>query len=116
MTIRQFYDETGGNYDSVIQRFLTEERTKRFLKMFLKDPSYEQLESSLKTEDVDEAFLAAHTLKGVCLNIGLSRLYTSSSDVTEALRGRDLNAAMQKMQALRRDYMEVMNGIGQIPD
>ncbi len=33
---------------------------------------------------MEDAFRAAHTLKGVCLNLGFSDLYHTSYDITES--------------------------------
>lgn len=125
MTIREFYECTGGDYEEVLSRFLSEERTARFLKMFPKDPSFGGVEAvfpeaaaempeDVSEEAVGEAFRAAHTLKGVCLNLGLSRLYQSASAVTEALRAADLRQTRELMPVLRRDYREVMEALGQL--
>lgn len=39
--------------------------------------------------DAKEAFVAAHTLKGVSQNLGFDNLYEPAVVVTEALRGAD---------------------------
>lgn len=125
MTIREFYECTGGNYEEVLARFLSEERTARFLHMFPKDPSFDGVEAVFpeKAEEpfeevseavLREAFRAAHTLKGVCLNLGFKRLYASASAVTEALREADVRQTLALMPALRRDYREVMEALRQI--
>ena len=59
-----------------------------FLIKFLSDPSYVTLCEALKEEDYEKAFRAAHTLKGVCDNLALSRLGESASVLTECLRGK----------------------------
>ena len=60
------------------------------------------------------AFRAAHTLKGICLNLGLSRLYGSASAVTEALRAQDAALARSLMPDLRNDYGEVLEALRQL--
>ena len=47
----------------------------RFVRMFLQDDSFQILEEALRRGDVKEAFRGAHTLKGVCQNLGFSNLY-----------------------------------------
>ena len=114
MTIRDFYKMTEGDYDSLLGRLLEEERVLRFVRMFEQDPTYAELEKRLDERDPVGAFRAAHTLKGVCLNIGLSRLYGLASEVTEALREGDLEAADEKMPALRKDYARTVEAIRQL--
>lgn len=58
--------------------------------------------------DYESAFRAAHTLKGVALNLGLGRLAKSSSELTEALRaGRENEAVQPLFLLLEHDYMEM---------
>ena len=52
------------------------------------DKSFDNLCENLKTRNIEEAFRAAHTLKGVGLNLSLTRLHKSASAMTEALRGK----------------------------
>lgn len=89
MTIRECYEEMGGNYDEVISRLRTDERVLKFLIKVADDGSYELLRKSLEERNVPEAFRAAHTLKGICLNLSLTRLGESASQLTEALRGKE---------------------------
>lgn len=42
-------------------------------------------------QNAEEAFRTAHTLKGICLNLGLDRLYRVSACLTEKLRGREFD-------------------------
>lgn len=55
----------GADYEDVLKRLYSEGMIRKFARMFLDDDSYPKLERSLKEENVEEAFRAAHTLKGV---------------------------------------------------
>lgn len=101
------------DYDEVFSRLRTDERIEKFLFKVLGDGSFELLGSSLKAQNMEEAFRAAHTLKGVCMNLSLTRLYSSSQKITEALRGRteygdDLTPLYEDVKA---DYDLTMNAI-----
>ena len=65
MTIQECYAALGGDYQEVLGRLYSESLVQRFVGKFLSDPSFQLLEDSLKAENYDEAFRAAHTLKGV---------------------------------------------------
>ena len=67
MEVRACYEEMGSNFDEVLSRLGSEQMVQRFAIKFLNDKSYETLEAALKEKDVDSAFRAAHTLKGVCV-------------------------------------------------
>ncbi len=104
MTIQECYEKLGGNFDDVMARMMKEERVAKFAVMFLDDPSYGQLSEAMDAGDVEAAFKAAHTLKGVCANLSLSRLQKSAIDVTEALRDKNFEGASGLMPTLKADY------------
>lgn len=58
----------------------------KFVLKFLDDKSMELLKTSMVEETYEEAFRAAHTIKGICQNLSFTRLYESSSALSEALR------------------------------
>lgn len=86
MTLQELYDQIGGDYAGTVARLVSERLVQKFVLKFLDDGSYEQLTTSLANGNYDEAFRAAHTIKGMCANLGFTRLQTSSSALTEALR------------------------------
>lgn len=87
MDLRECYAELGGDYEGVVGRFHGERLVLKFSLKFLEDGSYALLRDSLQNGRMEEAFRASHTLKGVCQNLGFTRLYESSAALTEALRG-----------------------------
>lgn len=88
MTVKEVYEKMGANYDEVFNRLRADERIQKFLVRILDDGSYKLLTDSIASGDMSEAFRAAHTLKGLCLNFSLTKLFESSNALTEALRGR----------------------------
>ena len=75
MNIRECYEAINGDYEEVKRRFLTDARIRRFTLLFLQDSSMEELRAAMKEQNCEKAFQAAHTLKGVCLNLGFTGLY-----------------------------------------
>ena len=61
----------------------------RFVRMFPADGSYTQLCEAIAQGDVETAFRAAHTLKGLCLNLGFESLYRVDAALTEELPAGD---------------------------
>ena len=86
MTLKECYAALGGNYDEVMGRLRSERLVQKFVLKFLNDGSYQMLKDSLAAGDRDEAFRAAHTMKGVCANLAFNELLESSEALTEALR------------------------------
>ena len=65
MNVEQCYEELGSDYKNVLNRFgQSEAMVKKFALRFLQDPSFEELEKNLQQANAEEAFRAAHTLKG----------------------------------------------------
>lgn len=89
MTVRECYEQLGQNYGEVLDRLGSEAILKKFVVKFLDDPSYQMLEDGLKEKNAEQAFRAAHTIKGICLNLGFDKLYQASSALTEQLRGKN---------------------------
>ena len=86
MTIQECYQKLGGDYEQLQKRIPTAALINRFIKKFLDDGSFSELKKALEEGQRVQAFQAAHTLKGVCGNLSLDRLYDSASRLTELLR------------------------------
>lgn len=72
--IRAIYERIGADFDDVAGRLGSPALVERFAGKFVQDDSFSQLEDALAAHDAKAAFRAAHTLKGVALNLGLSNL------------------------------------------
>ncbi len=104
MELKEFYELIEGNYESVMELFLDEELAKTFVKKFVTDPSYKTLHEAVAAEDIEASFRAAHTLKGVAANLGLSRMQKVASNLTEQLRPRESQADAELLAAVDREY------------
>ena len=61
----------------------------------------------------EEAFRAAHTLKGVTQNLSFTKLYHSSHAITEALRAKDYDLAKERVTQVEADYQQTAAAIQQ---
>ena len=87
MTLQECYAAMGGDYEGVMGRLRSERMVQKFVLRFLDDKSYELLCGAMESGNYEEAFRAAHTIKGVCQNLSFTMLGRSSSALSEALRG-----------------------------
>lgn len=113
MTIRECYDAMGADYTDVARRLMTEARIQRFLLKVLDDNNYQVLCRAMEDRDMREAFRAAHTLKGICQNLSLSRLATSASLLADLLRdrqeyGEDIEPVLNQV---KEDYEQMITCI-----
>lgn len=119
MELKECYEAFGGDLKSVMERISDVNLIERFVKKFLSDPSYDNLCKFLAEENYKEAFRAAHSLKGVCFNLGIQKLGESASALTECLRGvetepEDLEQCSVLYQQVVDDYKVVVEAIGQL--
>lgn len=114
MNIRECYDAIGADFEDVLGRLGSEKLIERFALKFIDDGSYNDLTEALAERDAEKAFRAAHTLKGVCLNLGLKNLYTVSSDLTEKLRGRELDGYEELFEKVKEQYALTIDTLKQV--
>lgn len=105
MTLQECYSIIG-DYNDVMKRLPRETMVIKFIFRFLDDKSYEQLMTAIENSDYKAAFMAAHTIKGLCQNLSFTRLYESSHLITEALRNDNPDTALIADLAVkvREDY------------
>lgn len=111
MTTKECYDAMGADYQNVLDRFSSESLVKKFALKFLDDNSYTNLKEALAVGNVQDAFRAAHTLKGVCLNLGFDNLYKVSSAITEILRAGELTGTKEAFEKVEEQYNITVNAI-----
>ena len=114
MTLKEFYDKLAGDIDGTVARLGSEAFAEKFVIRLLNDDSFKILNDSLEKKDFDEAFRGAHTLKGLCLTLGFSKLAKSGSDITEALRAGKHGEAQEMMAAVSKDYSETISAIKEL--
>ena len=116
MTVKECYEAFGGNYEEVVSRLRTDERIARFLQKVVDDGSYKLLIDSIATNNVDEAFRAAHTLKGVCGNLSITKFGESSTALCEYLRDKRVidDSVMAMLETVKADYELTISSIKQL--
>lgn len=111
MTLKECYTALGGDYESAVGRLISEKLVQKFVIKFPDDPSYDNLHKSLENKIYDEAFRAAHTIKGVCQNLSFTKLFDSSSRLTEALRAGAVEDISNLVTQVDADYRQTVSAI-----
>ena len=111
MTLQECYAAMSGNYDDAIGRLRSERLVQKFVLKFLDDGSYDLLCRSLEEKNYEEAFRAAHTIKGVCQNLSLTKLQDSSSRLCESLRGGYTPESEALARETEADYQQTVSAI-----
>lgn len=117
MTVRECYEKMGADYDDVMTRLRTDERVAKFLGRVISDPSFALLDEAVAQKNAEEAFRAAHTIKGICGNLSLSKMGKSASALTESLRGQTEfpDAASALYEQVKADFKMSAECIAQLP-
>lgn len=81
----------GADIEGALERFMgDEELYDSCIKLLLEEEAFDQLDRAIKEKYYKSAFEAAHTLKGVLGNLGLTPIFNSTSDIVELLRLNDV--------------------------
>ena len=86
-SLRELLEHYGVDYQATMPRFMGNEGLyKKLLGMLFQDANLEKLGKAIQDGDLTAAFEAAHTLKGVAANMGLTPYYQAICSIVEPLR------------------------------
>lgn len=77
----------------------------------LEDKNFQALEDAVAAKDLDKAFDAAHSLKGVLGNLALTPIYQPVYEITELLRERkdmDYSGYLKTISDKRKEIAALM--------
>lgn len=111
---KQRLADVGIDVDDALNRFMgNESMFERFLGKFTADANYQKLLDALDAHDEEAALAASHTLKGVCGNLSMTKLFELLTDQVKAFRDGDFDGAaamMDKITAVYNDITAAING------
>lgn len=90
----------------------------RFLKRFPEDASFSSLAQALRDGSMHDAFLCAHTLKGLTAQLGITALQIPFAALCDILRDPDpamLPLARRQLTELTPIYLDIVRQIRLIP-
>lgn len=116
MTVKECYEKINGDYEGVFGRFRGDARIQKFAFKFLNDGSFNSLCRTLEDGNHEEAFRAAHTLKGVCQNLGFTGLYEISETLTELLRSNPQDYTPELLDKVRAEYEKTYAAIKELQE
>lgn len=116
MSIKEFYEKIGSDYNEVLGRLNMESLINRLVKKFPADPTFGDLTDGFEKKDAEKAFRAAHTLKGLCSNLGFGCLFAPAYDLTEKLRGRtfDVTGTNELYNEVKKQYAFIVDNIKEL--
>lgn len=98
--------------DGALDRFSgDEELYAACLDSFLQDMTMFELSEAIKNEQWDDAFTAAHALKGLAGNMGFIPLYHATGELVVTIRAGRVGEITSCYQRLSRSYQEIVDAI-----
>ena len=78
---------------------------------FLEDGNFSALSAAIEAGDREGALTASHTLKGMCGNLSMDRLYSLFSGQVDLMRAGDWEEAVNLMPRIREAYDEAVSAV-----
>lgn len=108
MNIQDAIKEMNIDYDTAVNRFGGSETIyQRFLKKFLNDNTYYELEQAWEKQNYEEIEKKAHTLKGVAGNLNLENLFSISNNLVQKIRNKQYENLDENYQQIKEEYEHV---------
>ena len=99
----------GIDYDDGVKRLMGNSMIfEKCLMKFPADDSFSKLKRELENANCEEAFKAAHTLKGVAANLSMTRLAAKADDCCEELRTGNIVNAKVIFPVVEEEYNSVI--------
>lgn len=105
-------ESLGINVDTALSRFMgIDSILLKSLKLFLADTNIETFQTALENNNAEQAYHAMHTIKGVCGNLSMDRLFDLSAELCALLRQNELEQTKEKFAEFKQEYYTVAEGL-----
>ena len=109
MNLQDFFAGLHLDSSGILARFGNNEALlEKFLKRFPSDPNWPLLEKAVKEKNFEDANIAAHTLKGLCLNLGLTSLAELFQSICLDARQKDGTLLEQDFTLAEQEYQDIV--------
>ena len=86
MNLQELYEKIDGDYSQALRVLRVEKLVDKHIRKYTKNGVVETLLEAGKTMDDKELFEAAHAVKGISANLGLTKIADAASEITEEFR------------------------------
>lgn len=113
-------ENVGVDVKGALDRFMGNENLyEKFMIKFLDDQNYQNLVKNINAGNWQDAFICAHTLKGLGANLGMQNLYRYLSPMVEILRKGEVEdsemvSLKENMEHLTEEYEKTVALIREI--
>lgn len=117
MNLRECYEKMEADYESTLGRLIKEDRIRKYVLCFIDTDECKDIKQYAEAKDWEAVFRVAHTIKGVSMNLGFTKLEKSSSILCDELRGiksgSEKTGTEDLIEKLKSDYYETTDLIKQ---
>ena len=117
MSIQEVYEKMGEDYSEVLERMAKEERVIKYVKKFSETTNFDALKKAVSDKDIEVIFREAHTIKGMSLNLGFSKLADATAELCDDVRNNIVKAPVEPfMEIVETEYQNVISCIQEMDD
>ena len=116
MTLQELYRNIDGDYDQALKVLRMDKLLDKHIRKLTQNGVVDRLVEAGQSMDPTQLFEAAHAAKGVCANLGLTRLAEAASEIAEEFRPgnprlmSDAEVA-EKLRQIATQYAKTADGI-----
>ena len=114
MTIEELYQKSGDDYNELLGRLFNAKLIEKLVKKYHDDQNYTQLCDGVAAKDREKVFTAAHTIKGLALNLGFGRLAKAATELTEATRNSYPDNVPALFEEVKKEQENILSLIEQL--
>ena len=108
MTLEELYAAMEGDYDQAVRVLRIEKLIDKHIRKFPNNEIFDVLAEADAKMDGEGLFEAAHAIKGVCANLGLTKISVLASEVCEDFRsGRPRSKTDEEIHALVKEILRL---------
>lgn len=118
MTLSELYQTIDGDYEQALRVLRIDRLLDKHIRKLVRGGVITRLLDCEQNMDPTELFEAAHAAKGVCGNLGLTKLADASSEIAEEFRPGNARSmsdeeVVEKLHAIAQLYAKTEDGIRQ---
>lgn len=114
-TVDDVLNVAGADYDTTLKRFAGNKKIlEKFFRKYPSDPSFAMLVTALNAKQFDDVEHAAHTLKGVSANLGLTAISELAAQIVNMVRSRQIDgidAVFKKLEEKQNAVITTINSL-----
>lgn len=112
MTLHDFYNSIGADYNAVLGRLMNrEDLVKRYLLLFLEDDNFAKLTAAVQDGDYNGVEVSAHSIKGITSNLELTALCAFATDMVSAVRAGETDKIGALFAGAEQAYNQIVQGV-----